>query len=206
MALTPFRALFSDIGGVIGTNGWDTALRQKVSQRFKCDVEEVQARHRLLFDSYERGFLTFEEYLRKVFFFRSRDFTVEDVREYAFAQSIAWPENIALLSRVKSANRIKLAFISNEGEGLTQYRVEKFGLSMLADFVVFSCFVHMRKPDFEIWELALKLAQVKASESIYIDDRPLFAEIASDLGFTSIHHVSLQQTCEDLRSLGLTTD
>ena len=206
MASTPFKALFSDIGGVIGTNGWDTALRQKVSKHFNCDVEEVQARHRLLFDSYERGFLTFDEYLGKVFFCQSRDFTIDDVREYAFEHSVPWPENIALLSRVKRANRIKLAFISNEGEGLTQYRVEKFGLSMLADFVVFSYFVHMRKPDFEIWELALKLAQVKASESIYIDDRPLFSEIAGDLGFTSIHHVSLEKTCEELSSLGLTTD
>ena len=206
MASIHFKALFSDIGGVIGTNGWDTALRQKVSQHFNCDVEEVQARHQLLFDSYERGFLTFEEYLQKVFFFRRRNFTLEDLREYAFENSVPWPENIALLSRVKSANRIKLAFISNEGEGLTQYRVEKFGLSTLADFVVFSCFVHLRKPDFEIWELALKLAQVKSSESIYIDDRPLFAEIATDLGFTSIHHVSLQQTRDKLRSLGLTTE
>ena len=201
-----YSALFSDIGGVIGTNGWDTPIRLRVSRHFHCDVDEIQSRHHLLFDSYERGFLTFDEYLRKLFFTQPRDFTLEEVREYAYTESVPWPENIALLGRVKRANQLKLALISNEGEGLTEHRVKKFGLSKLADFVVFSHFVHMRKPDLEIWHLALKLAQVEPAESIYIDDRDLFAEIAADLGFTAIRHVSLEDTREQLRSLGLAVD
>jgi len=201
-----YSALFSDIGGVIGTNGWDTAIRLRVSRHFHCNIEEIQSRHHLLFDSYERGFLTFDEYLRKLFFAQPRDFTLEEVREYAYTESVPWPENIAFLHRVKQINQLKLALISNEGEGLTEYRVKKFGLSQLADFVVFSHFVHMRKPDLEIWKLALKLAQVEAAESIYIDDRELFAEIAADLGFTAIRHVSLEDTREQLRSLGIVVE
>jgi len=93
--------------------------------------------------------------------------------------------------------------ISNEGEGLTEHRVRKFGLRELADFLVFSYFVHMRKPDLEIWNLALNLAQVDPSETIYIDDREMFAEVAAEMGFTAICHVSLEKTRDRLLQLGL---
>jgi putative hydrolase of the HAD superfamily len=200
-----YAALFSDIGGVLGTNGWDTDLRLKISNYFGCDHDEIQARHRLMFDSYERGFMTFEEYIRSVFCARSQKISWQDIRDYAFAESTPWPENIELLRTVKQQNNLKLALISNEGEGLTEHRYRKFGLRDLADFAVFSHFVHLRKPDREIWRLALHLAQADVSESIYIDDRRMFVDIAGELGFTAIHHRSVNETRQALQALGLAT-
>jgi putative hydrolase of the HAD superfamily len=156
-----------------------------------------------MFDSYERGYLTFDDYLRHVFFGSDRDFTIEQLREAAYSQSVAWPENIDFLKRVKEKNNLKLALISNEGSGITEHRVGKFKLRELADFMVISHFVHMRKPDPEIWRLALNLAQAQVTESIYIDDRPMFANMAGELGFAAIRHVSLEQTAGQLRRLGL---
>ena len=132
-----------------------------------------------------------------------RPFTVEQVRSFAFAESIPWPENIDFLREVKLLNDLKLACISNEGEGLTSHRVKAWKLRELADFLVFSYAVHMRKPDPSIWHLALGLAQADVSEAIYIDDRPMFAEIARELGFAAIHHTSLADTRERLQHLGL---
>ena len=203
---TKFVALFSDIGGVLGTNGWDTGVREGICNHFQLDRNEILGRHRLMFDSYERGHLTFEEYLNRVFFASPRSFTLEQVRDFAYAQSVAWPENIAFLARVKQANALKLALISNEGEGITEHRVGKFKLRELADCMVISHFVHLRKPDPEIWQLALDLFQVTPSESIYIDDRPLFADCARDLGFTSICYASLPQLSVELSALGLITE
>ncbi|HLH03294.1 MAG TPA: HAD-IA family hydrolase [Bryobacteraceae bacterium] len=198
-----FVALFSDIGGVLGTNGWDTGVRDTICDHFELNRDEIAARHRLMFDSYERGHMTFEQYLKRVFFALPRPFTLEQVRDLAYAQSVAWPENIAFLARVKQANSLKLALISNEGEGITEHRVGKFKLRELADCMVISHFVHLRKPDPEIWQLALDLFQVSAAESIYIDDRPLFADCARDLGFTSLRYVSLAQISAELSALGL---
>lgn len=201
-----FVALFSDIGGVLGTNGWDTGVRETICDHFELDHEEIAARHRLMFDSYERGHMTFEQYLRRVFFAVPRRFTLEQVRDLAYAQSVAWPENIAFLARVKQTNSLKLALISNEGEGITEHRVGKFKLRELADCLVISHFVHLRKPDPEIWQLALNLLQVSPSESIYIDDRPMFADCARELGFTAIRHTSLEDTAAALSALGLKTE
>jgi putative hydrolase of the HAD superfamily len=203
MAHRSYVALFSDIGGVLGTNGWDTELRLKISTFFGCDLNDIQARHRLMFDSYERGFMTFEEYLKSVFCHRSNSPTWQEIRDYAYAESIPWPDSIALLKQVKERNGLKLALISNEGEGLTAHRSRKFGLRNLADFTIFSHFVHLRKPDREMWRLALDLAQVQPEESIYIDDRKMFTDIAGSMGFTAIHHTSVEQTRATLQSFGL---
>jgi len=203
MSRTRFRALYSDIGGVLGTNGWDGKLRQKIFDHFGCDSDSIEARHHLMFDSYERGYMSFESYLEYVFFNVPRPFTLEEVRDYTYNASTAWPENIQFIGNVKRDNGLKLALISNEGRGITEHRVGKFGLREIADFMVVSHYVHFRKPDLEIWRLALNLAQVTAEESIYIDDRQMFVDVAREMGFTAFRHTSLENTKSELRKLNL---
>ena len=76
-----FHILYSDIGGVLGTNGWDGEVRRKVAERFGLDLTEIEPRHHLMFDSYERGYLRFDDYLRYVFFASPREFTLDELRE-----------------------------------------------------------------------------------------------------------------------------
>jgi putative hydrolase of the HAD superfamily len=203
MSSSRFHILYSDVGGVLGTNGWDTRLREKIAAHFKIELHEIESRHHLMFDSYERGHMSFEDYLLYVFFGVPREFTVEELREYSYKESVAWPRNIDFLKRTKASNGLRLALISNEGRGLTEHRVRKFRLRELADFMIFSHCVGYRKPDREIWQLALNLAQVTPRESVYIDDRKMFVDIAADMGFTAVHHVSLEDTSKRLQELGL---
>ncbi|MBV8897604.1 MAG: HAD-IA family hydrolase [Acidobacteriaceae bacterium] len=198
-----FRALYSDIGGVLGTNGWDTNLRKRITDHFGIESDSIESRHHLMFDSFERGYMSFETYLEYVFFNVPRPFTLDEVRSYTYNASTAWPENIQFFLRVKRDNHLKLGLISNEGRGITEHRVGKFGLRDLADFMVISHYVHFRKPDLEIWRLALNLAQVTAEESIYIDDREMFVDVAREIGFTAIHHTALESTRAELRKLDL---
>lgn len=203
MGSSKFHILYSDVGGVLGTNGWDTGLRQKIVAHFNIEFDSIESRHHLVFDSYERGHMGFEDYLRSVFFDVARGFTVEDIRNYTYKESVAWPENIDFLKRVKTSNGLKIALISNEGRGLTAHRVRKFHLRELAEFMIFSNCVGYRKPDREIWRLGLDLAQTTPDESIYLDDRKMFVDIAADMGFTAVHHISLEDTSKQLRALGL---
>ena len=205
MSAGKFQVLFSDIGGVLGTNGWGSGLRSKVVSHFGLDAEVIEKRHQLTFDSYERGFLTFNQYLDYVFFDQPRAFELAELRDLIYAGSVSWPENIELFHRVKIANGLKLGLISNEGQGITEHRVGKFGLRAVADFMVISHCVHMRKPDWQIWKLALDLAQVQVNESIYVDDREMFVKVAADLGFTAFQHVSLEETRSRFEELGLKT-
>ncbi len=203
MSSSKFHILYSDVGGVLGTNGWDAVLREKIAAHFNVELAEVESRHHLMFDSYERGYMGFEDYLRSVFFRVPRPFTLGEVVEYSYSESIAWPENIKFFKRLKQENHLNMALISNEGRGLTEHRVRKFELRNLAEFMVFSHCVGYRKPDREIWRLALNLAQATPRESIYVDDRKMFVDIAAEMGFTAVHHISLEDTSKRLCEVGL---
>jgi putative hydrolase of the HAD superfamily len=205
MADPRFRVLYSDIGGVLGTIGWDSSLRRDVCVNFDLPWEEIDKRHALTFDSYERGFMKLEEYLRWVFFCAPRAFSLEELRDYILNASTPWPQNIALLHHVKKANGLKLGLISNEGQGITEHRMNVFGLRAVADFIIVSHCVHMRKPDRQIWQLALDMAQATPDECIYVDDRELFVNVAAAMGFTAFQHVDLESTRRKFERLGLTT-
>ena len=72
MGASRYKILFTDVGGVIATNGWDTELRKKMVDAFELDQTEVDSRHHMMFDSYERGKLTLDDYLKWTIFYMPR--------------------------------------------------------------------------------------------------------------------------------------
>lgn len=198
-----YSALLLDIGGVLLTNGWDRAARMRAAERFDVDVEEMEERHAMAFGTYEEGKLSLDTYLRRVIFHTERRFSMEDFREFMFAQSKPHPEMIEFLSAVARTNQLRVAAVSNEGRELTEYRIGRFGLGSLIQLFISSCFVHYRKPDEDIYRMALDVAQVPAERAVYIDDRPLFVEVARTLGITGIRHQTLEGTRDELARLGL---
>jgi len=203
MSSSKIAALFLDIGGLLLTNGWDRATRRRAAEAFALDFDEMNERHNLTFDTYERGLLSLEEYLKRVVFHRPRSFTPEQFRAFMFEQSQLLGDNLGLFRRIADAYRLKTAAISNEGRELAVHRIHTFHLAEFMDFFLVSSFVHFRKPDEDIFRLALDIAQVPPERALYIDDRLLFAEVAQSLGIRSIHHESLDQTLAALAQLGL---
>jgi putative hydrolase of the HAD superfamily len=120
-----------------------------------------------------------------------------------FAQSKPFPEMIDLVTQLKASLGLKIVIVSNEGRELNAHRVQKFKLNRLADCFISSCFVHMRKPDMDILRLALDIAQVEASQVVFIDNTPMFIKIAEGLGIQSILHTDCKSTRTMLSTLGL---
>ena len=199
----PIRALFLDVGGVLLTDGWNRQWRELAVERFGLDPKETDERHHLNFDTYECGKLTLSQYLSRVVFYQPRSFSEQEFRDFMFAQSKPFPQMIELVRSLKSRYTLKVAVVSNEGRELTEYRIRSFALASFIDFFVSSCFVHLRKPDEEIYRLALDLAQVAPAEVAYLEDRQLFVEVAASLGLRAIHHVDYSSTVEKLTALGL---
>jgi putative hydrolase of the HAD superfamily len=123
-----------------------------------------------------------------------------------FAQSKPYPEMIELVAQLKVRHGLKIAVVSNEGRELNAYRIRKFKLDGFVDFFVSSCFVHIRKPDADIFRLALDIAQAPARQVVYIEDTPMFVQIAADVGIRSILHTNYKSTRAKLASLGLQPD
>ena len=197
------NTLFLDIGGVLLTNGWDRKIRAKAARHFKLDREEMQERHHLTFDTYEEGKLSLNEYLKRVVFYQKRPFTIAQFKKYMFEQSRPYPEMINLIRTLKNQYNLKVAVVSNEGLELNEHRIRKYKLGEIIDFFISSCYVHFRKPDPDIYKIALNIAQVSPEQVIYIEDRPLFIQVAKELDIDGILHSDHESTEEVLASMGL---
>jgi putative hydrolase of the HAD superfamily len=203
MAAGSITTLFLDIGGVLLTNGWDRAARQRAAEAFELDFDEVNERHHLTFDTYEVGKLNLDEYLDRVIFCRERPFTREAFKAFMFAQSQPCPEMIELVRDLKARYGLKVAAVSNEGRELTVHRIQTFELGAFIDFFIASCFVHYRKPDADMYRIALDIAQAQPGQVAYIDDRAMFVEVAASLGIRGVHHTGYETTRAALQGMGL---
>jgi putative hydrolase of the HAD superfamily len=199
----PVTALFLDVGGVLLTDGWDHHARKRAAAHFKLELAELEDRHHLTFDTYEEGKLTLEEYLTRVVFHQKRSFTRAQFRHFMFAQSKPYPEMIELIRELKAKFGLKIAVVSNEARELNAYRIQKFKLDGFVDAFVSSSFVHVRKPDADIFRLALDIAQVPARQVVYIENTPMFVQVAEGLGIQSILHTNYRSTSAKLALLGL---
>jgi len=198
--------LFLDIGGVLLTNGWDHDSRRRAASRFKLKWDEFENRHKINFDTYEQGKLTLEEYLSRVVFHQKRNFTRTQFRNFMFSQSQSFTEMIDLMIRLKTLYGLKIIVVSNEGRELNAYRIKKFKLNRFVDSFVSSCFVHLRKPDEDIFRLALDMAQTPARQVVYIENTQTFVQVAEGLGIRTILHRDYETTRSQLASFGIPID
>ena len=194
--------VFVDIGGVLLTNGWDHHARRRAVSKFKLDWGEMEERHRLVFEIHEEGKLSFQEYLNLVVFYEKRPFTRAQFRRFMCDQSKPFPDMIATLVQLK-AQGLKIAVVSNESLELNAYRIRTFRLDRFVDSFISSCFVHLRKPDANIFRLALDIIQTPADQVLYIENTPMFVQIAEGLGIRSILHTDCKSTRAALSAVGL---
>lgn len=196
------NTIFTDIGGVLLTNGWDRGSRRKAIELFKLDPEETEERHHLTFDTYEVGKITLDEYLNRVVFYKKQSFTRNKFRQFMYDQSTPFPEMLALLIKMKKKYGVKIAVVSNEGRELAEYRIKKFKINDIADFFIVSSFVHFRKPDADIFKIALDTAQINPEQVLYLEDRAMFVQVAEGLGIRGLRHIDYKTTCEKLIKFG----
>jgi putative hydrolase of the HAD superfamily len=198
--------VFLDIGGVLLTDGWDHHARKRAASKFKLKRAEMEERHALNFDIFETGKLTLKEYLSRVVFYQKRAFTRPEFRRFMFAQSKPCPDMMELVRKLKAKYGLKIAVVSNEARELNDYRIRKFKLGEFVDFFISSCHVHVSKPDADMFRLALDIAQTPIGRIVYIDNTPMFVQIAEGMGIQSILHADCRSTRAKLAALGLQID
>ena len=113
------------------------------------------------------------------------------------------PENVAVLRQLKHSDY--------ELFGLTNWSAETFPYA-LANYDFFEIFngkivvsgeEKLIKPNPEIWHVLLNRYQIKAEESVFIDDNPKNIETAKNLGFITVHITEETNLAEELRELGV---
>ena len=202
----PITTLFVDIGGVLLTDGWVQKYRSLAAKTFDLNFKEMEIRHYLNFNTYESGKLSIDEYLRRVVFYEGRRFSLNVFKKFMFSQSKPYPQMINLIAQLKAKYGLKIVVVSNEARELNAYRIHTFKLDVFVDSFISSCYVHLRKPDEDIFRLALDISQVNHKQIVYIDNTFLFVQVAESLGIKSIFHRDYKTTQAKLACLGLVLD
>jgi putative hydrolase of the HAD superfamily len=198
------RAIFWDVGGVLLTNAWDHVERTEALNHFHLDEAEFHDRHEMEVSSFEQGKITLDEYLDRTVFYRPRTFSREDFKTYMFSLTKPFPEVLDLARKLAESGNYLMGTINNESRELNLYRIEKNGLRNIFRVFVSSCFVGLRKPELEIYRMALEITQIPAEQCCFIDDRAPNLDPAAKLGIETIHMQSVDQLKKGLSALGVT--
>ena len=202
--MSAIRAIFWDVGGVLLSNAWDHTQRAAALEHFHLDEEEFHDRHEMVVSSFERGKITLDEYLDRTVFYRTRPFTPDAFRDYMYSLSQPFPDVLQFAQALTDSGKYFMGTINNESRELNDYRIEKYGLRNIFRLFVSSCFVGFRKPERDIYRLALETTQIPAEQCCFIDDRALNLECAVKLGMQTIQMQEVQQLRGDLAKLGVT--
>jgi putative hydrolase of the HAD superfamily len=197
--------VFFDIGGVLGTNGWDREQRAAAARHFGLDVAELEDLHGEAVAMLEQGRMSLDEYLRNTVFYRARPFEPAEFKACMLAQSAPYPETIELARSLARTGRYRLMTINNESDELNRYRIEQFGLRDVFTAFFSSCWVGILKPARRIYEVALAMSQAEPEGSVFIDDRERNLEPARSLGMRTIRFTDAPRLCQELAELGVHT-
>ena len=201
--MSAIRATFWDVGGVLLTNAWDHTQRAAALAHFHVEQEEFHGRHEMVVSSFERGKITLDEYLDRTVFYRPRSFTRDAFRDYMFSLSQPLPGSLEFVQALSDSGKYFMGTINNESRELNNYRIEQYGLRKMFRLFISSCFVGLRKPERDIYRLALETTQIPADECCFVDDRALNLECAAKLGMQTILMQNVGQLRGDLAKFGV---
>jgi putative hydrolase of the HAD superfamily len=201
--MAEITALFWDVGGVLLTNGWDRHGRERAAEKFRLDWEDFEDRHELISGRFETGKLTLDRYLDRTVFYRPRNFEKEVFKVYMFDQSKPIDGTLGVVDRIARSGRYLLSTLNNESRELNLHRIEHFELRKYFTLFMSSCFLGVKKPEDEMFRLALDLSQRDPEECLFIDDRELNLECAARLRLQTLHFRNAAQIEKDLQSAGV---
>lgn len=200
------RILFFDVGGVLLTNGWDTAARNRAIETFGLDALDFHTRHGMVKTAFETGRLSLDAYIEKTVFHTEREFSRDDFKKVMFAQSRPLGQTLEWAGKLAAAGKVPMFTLNNESRELHEYRVHTFGLRAIFRSFLTSCYLGQVKPDEEVYRNALGIAGCSAAEGIFVDDRAVNVETALKLGLKAIRFESLPQLRAALVEFGISDE
>jgi putative hydrolase of the HAD superfamily len=189
--------LFFDVGGVVLTNGWDENSRRESAKHFNLNFDDVEKRHNNIFNDFEKGNISLYEYAKEAVFYEKRNFNSEDYINFIKSKSKVFKSTLQILEKLVRDKRYFLATINNESYELNLFRINQFKLYKYFSAFFSSGFLHTRKPESLIFNIAVNVLHKDPSECLFIDDRIENIEEAASQGIQTIHLTNV----DDLQNL-----
>jgi len=198
----PFDVVLFDVGGVLLTNGWDHRERAAVAKQFNLNLAELEARHAIHYDAWERDAINAEAYLASTVFYEPRNFTQRQFFDAICAQSMVLPNGaLGILAEVAAQGKCLVGALNNEAGETNEYRFREFGLRKYFQVSLSSCYLGLRKPEPAIYLRALDILGRPGKRVLFIDDRPENVAAAQEEGIKGIVFNGADCLREELCSL-----
>jgi putative hydrolase of the HAD superfamily len=192
-------ALILDFGGVLTTDLWASvracSLREGLPENRLLDLLRNDPVIHPLFVELERGSVSQAEFERRL----AEAGGVAATGLLARMCADLRPDT-AMLTAIRQlrAAGVAIGVLSNSwGSGYFN-PYEGYGLDELADAIVISDQVGLRKPDPAIFQLILDRLRAKPTNSVFVDDVAENLPSAASMGMIVIHHTAAPHTIADL--------
>ncbi|HUA97226.1 MAG TPA: HAD family hydrolase [Terracidiphilus sp.] len=200
----PFDVILFDVGGVLLTNGWDHKERAAAVAQFNLDAQDLEARHAMIYASWERDQVDAKAYLDAAVFHQPRPFTREEFFAFMLSQSLELPDGaLGILRTVAAADKCIVGALNNEARETNEHRFEKFELRNYFEVAFSSCYLGVRKPEPAIYKRALDVLGRPAARVLFIDDRQVNVDGAAAAGIKAIRFRGAEALLGDLETLGV---
>ena len=194
------RAVFFDLGGVIVRTEYQ-APRQQLAERLGMEYDDL---NKIVFDSETgiqatTGTLTSQQHWEAVIkrLKRSPE-ELASIRDEFFAGDIIDRDILNFLRSIRGTH--KTGLISNAWSDLRDYLVREKMIDAF-DHVIISSEVGVAKPEAGIFQMALKEAEVRPEEAVFVDDFYVNIDGCEKVGMKGIHFKDAQSTLQQIKQL-----
>jgi putative hydrolase of the HAD superfamily len=195
--------ILCDVGGVLGSNGWDHAERASAARHFGFDYRLFERRHEEAVDTLECGLMTLTEYLDFTVFNVERQFTREEFSAFMLAQSVPDIPTLKLMTDLALQRKWRMMTMNNESAELNSYRIQRFGLRPIFSAFITSAYIGAQKPHATFYDRALAIAHADPGRTVFIDDRPENLEPARKRGVHCVRATGTASIRDGLAALGV---
>ena len=193
------KAIFFDLGGVLFTNG-TKKLVAYIANKYNLDEELIKNLIDVgdLPNAYREGKIKREVFWTRVKATLQFTESVDEIEQ-------RWISGYELISGTKDiigklAKKYDVYFLSDNVKDRVEAVNNRFDFISWFTDGVFSHEVGVRKPNPEIYKIALKKAQVTPTEAVFIDDNPKLLIPAKKMGILTFLFETPNKLLDDLEA------
>ena len=197
------KSIVFDVGGVLMTDVPLKKIAEELSLRFSMSQEEL---HSYLYPNKHWTLLTLgeiseDEYWEHFLKASKVKVDVKELRDRVRTELRPIEENVEIVPLLKS--QYKLAILSNHSKEWSEFMTKKYDFFKCFEQIIFSCNAGLRKPDPQIYKLAMTKLGSEPEECLFIDDKQRNTDGAQKVGMKTIVLESASRLREELFNFGV---
>lgn len=203
--MSSINTIFFDLGKVLLDFNW-AEIVEEIRGNKDVSMDEVLdflLQDSLLFD-FETGKVETDFFLERLRGFLDYSGSVEQFQMHWNDIFTPMDENIRLMSRL--VEKYNVGLISNINDSHKNWVEEKYPFLQQIPHRIYSSDVGHRKPDPEIYKIAMSRLGATPAESLFIDDMEENIKSASSIGISTIHVKPDTRLAGKLQELGIDAD